>query len=221
MFTRSAGAEAAHKQWVSQGDRASNAAVAVQLIEQTTAVARRVGADFLCVDSARQVGRTFGERLTAALTQGFALGYEQLIVIGNDCPHLSVALLRQAMRLLASTDAVLGPATDGGVYLLGVKRAFFDADVWTALPWQTNKLGQCLASCLRGSGAELRILRTLTDVDDAHDLARLLPQLPAGPLRTRLHRLLRARRPAGVSVPLVYHAAFVGAPLSQRGPPVH
>ncbi|GAA3991429.1 DUF2064 domain-containing protein [Hymenobacter antarcticus] len=220
LFTRSAGGEAVHKRFVPHGTLAANAAVAAQLIARATEVAQQAGADFLCVESAQQVGRTFGERLTAAITHSFGLGYEQLIVIGNDCPQLSPGRLRQALHLLASADAVLGPATDGGVYLLGIKRAFFDAQAWRGLPWQTGKLGPALARCLRAARARLHILRPLADVDTAQDLAGTIAQLPAGQLRTRLRRL-RATPPV---LALGHPALRLATPalhLPQRAPPSH
>lgn len=220
LFTRSASGEAAHKRFVEHATGAANAAVAAQLIEQATEAAQQAGADFLCVESGQQVGRTFGERLTAAVAYGFALGYEQLVVIGNDCPALGAKQLRQAVHALETTDAVLGPAADGGVYLLGVKRNSFDAAIWARLPWQTSLLGKALAGCLLQNGATVHTLDQLADIDTAHDLARVLLQLPEGRLRTQLRRLravpqLRALRqlqdPTGALARL----------LPQRAPPAH
>ncbi|MDQ2770140.1 MAG: DUF2064 domain-containing protein, partial [Bacteroidota bacterium] len=176
LFTRSAGQDAAHKRFSSQSSRAGNAAVAAQLIAHTTAVARRAGVDFLCVDSARQTGNTFGERLCGAMQNAFASGYEHLLVIGNDCPQLDAARLRQAIAVLARTGAVLGPATDGGVYLLGVARTHFEASAWATLPWQTATLGRALARQLGASGAAVALLPALADVDNEQDLAHALRQ---------------------------------------------
>jgi len=220
LFTRSAGGEAIHKKLVSHGSRAANAAVAAQLIARATTVAQQAGADFLCIEAAQQVGRTFGERLAAAMAYTFGLGYEQLIVIGNDCPQLSSGRLRHALHLLASADAVLGPATDGGVYLLGIKRAFFDAQAWRGLPWQTGKLGPALARCLQAASARLHILRPLADVDTAQDLAGILAQLPAGLLRTRLRRLRATPLPPALGQP-AGRAIVPAAHLPQRAPPGH
>ncbi len=220
LFTRSASGEAAHKRLVEHGAGGANAAVAAQLIAQATAVAQRAGADFLCVGSSQQVGRTFGERLTAAVTYGFSLGYERLVVIGNDCPALDAGQLRQAMHALATAGAVLGPAADGGVYLIGINRKFFSAAAWTQLPWQTSRLGNALAECLRQAGAAVRMLGQLADVDTAQDLARVLAQLPEGRLRTRL-RHLRATPQRRVRRQLPRPTVAPTRRLPQRGPPVY
>ena len=174
LFTRSAEQDATHKRFSSKGSRAGNAAIAAQLISHATTVARQTGVDFIRVDSAKQTGNTFGERLSGAMQQAFASGYEQLLVIGNDCPQLDAARLRQAIVALARTGAVLGPATDGGVYLLGVARAHFDADNWATLPWQTAALGRALSHQLRATGAGVQLLPRLADIDNEHDLANAL-----------------------------------------------
>ncbi|MFD2784548.1 TIGR04282 family arsenosugar biosynthesis glycosyltransferase [Hymenobacter rubripertinctus] len=219
LFTRPAGEEAACKSF-GAGGRGADAAVAAQLIARATAMARQAGVDFLCVESGGQVGRTFGQRLAAALSYGFGRGYERLVVIGNDCPALTPALVRQAVRALETTDAVLGPALDGGVYLLGINRSFFESEAWAALPWQTAALGRALRQCLRQAGAACLTLRPLADVDNAHDLARALRQLPAGAFRRRLHRLRAAARPVAPALRPPRRPAAVAAPLPQRGPPI-
>ena len=219
LFTRSAGQDAAHKRFVSQGTRAGNAAVAAQFIGHATAVARRAGIDFIQVDSSRQTGPTFGERLSGAMQQAFASGYEQLLVIGNDCPQLDAARLRQALAVLARTGAVLGPATDGGVYLLGVARAHFDARAWAALPWQTATLGRTLARQLRASGATVQLLPPLADIDNEQDLAHALRQALPWALRRTLRRLR-----CGLVVPAPENQAPPARPGAapaqpRRGPP--
>ena len=218
LFTRSAGQDAARKKLVSNRADAANVAVMAQLINHATTTAQQVGVDFLRVDYSRQTGATFGERLSEAMQAAFASGYERLLVIGNDCPRLAVPLLLRALAVLESTGAVLGPATDGGVYLLGVARAYFDPAAWCALPWQTAKLGQALATHLEAAGAIVRHLSRLADVDNAHDLAQALRRPIARPLLRALRRLRQA--PA----PFLGRAAVGGQPASaaaqpHRGPP--
>lgn len=220
LFTRSAGEEAAHKQFLSHGGRAANAAVAAQLITHAAAVARRAGADFIQIDSGQQVGATFGERLVGAMRQAFGRGYEQLIVIGNDCPQLTAPLLRQAVAAVRQTGAVLGPATDGGVYLLGLSRARFATGTWAGLPWQTRQLGAALRRQLQAQGAVVLRLPGLADVDSEADLAQVLGLPLAGRLRRRLCRLRVRRRvgpePAGLAL-----RQRVRAAQPHRGPPAH
>ncbi|WBA43535.1 TIGR04282 family arsenosugar biosynthesis glycosyltransferase [Hymenobacter canadensis] len=217
LFTRPAGEEAAHKSF-GRGRRAA-AAIAAQLIARASATARQAGVDFVCVESGEQGGRTFGQRLASALAYGFELGYEQLVVIGNDCPQLTPALVRQAVRALHTTDAVLGPALDGGVYLLGLHRRFFEAEAWVALPWKTAALGHALRRCLHRAGATVATLRPLADVDTAHDFAGLLAWLPANTFRNHLHTILAAEKPARPMLRLRPMLLAEATTLPQRGPP--
>ena len=190
-----------------------------RLIDHAEQTAQQAGVDVLRIDSARQTGNTFGERLSGAMQQAFASGYEQLLVIGNDCPQLDTALLRRALGVLAANGTVLGPATDGGVYLLGVARRYFDAANWARLPWQTATLGHSLAAHLQAAGATVQPLPRLADVDNEQDLAQALRQ----PLRRRLLRALRRlRRPASARVAAHIQEALLpafAAAYPHRGPP--
>lgn len=219
LFARCAGQEAAHKQFVSHGGDGANVLAAAHLTAHAAATARQLGVDFLHVDSQQQHGRTFGERLAGAMHQAFAAGYEHLLVIGNDCPQLDLRLLRRALTALRQTGAVLGPATDGGVYLLGVARTYFDPSAWATLPWQTPSLRKALAAQLTQAGADyLPGLPELADVDNEQDLARVLRQ----PLPWRLQRALRQLRQAPTPTYRLRPTApepAIGAAHPHRGPP--
>lgn len=209
-----------YKRFLSHGTRAGNAAVAAQLIDHATTTATQAGVDFVCIDSSRQTGSTFGERLAGAMQQTFGQGYEQVLVIGNDCPQLDETLLRRAVTAVRENGAVLGPATDGGVYLLGISRALFEREAWLALPWQTAQLGTALLSLLRAQGASVNLLPALADVDNEHDLAQALRQ----PLTPRLQRRLRRLRTAVRAVVPVYLLAIQqvrAAAQPHRGPPAN
>ncbi|MBO2013020.1 DUF2064 domain-containing protein [Hymenobacter negativus] len=221
LFTRSARQDAARKKLVSSKGHGANVAVVARLIDHAATTAQQAGVDFLLIESARQTGVTFGERLSEAMQKAFASGYERLLVIGNDCPQLDVLLLRRALAALAEGGAVLGPTTDGGVYLLGVAQTHFDASTWAALPWQTATLGQSLAAHLETAGAAVQALPRLADVDNEQDLAQALRL----PLSNSLLRVLRWLR-RSIVTPLVWHSdrlpqpAFAAA-YPHRGPPDH
>ncbi|MDB5271252.1 MAG: hypothetical protein JWP58_4292 [Hymenobacter sp.] len=219
LFTRSAGEEAVHKRFLSQGKRASNATVAAQLIAHATVTAQRVAVDFVCVDSTQQTGATFGERLTGAVQSVFGQGYTHLLVIGNDCPQLDERLLQRAVAAVQSTGAVLGPATDGGVYLLGISRELFEKSQWLTLPWQTRQLGAALLQQLRHQGATVGRLPPLADVDDEQELAQAL-RLPLARTLLRRLRQLRATKNRALrpTEPRICRLAGLTA-RPRRGPP--
>ncbi len=89
----------------------------------------------------RQRGTTFGERITNAVADAFALGYRSAVVVGNDCPTISVSDILDAFRALESgAPRAAVPARDGGAVLVGVSREGFDPAGLTALPWTTSRL---------------------------------------------------------------------------------
>jgi glycosyltransferase A (GT-A) superfamily protein (DUF2064 family) len=219
LFTRSAGEEAAHKRFVSHATRSGNTAVAAQLIHRAEVTASRAGVDFVRVDSARQTGTTFGERLTNAMRCVFNQGYEHLLVMGNDCPQLTEHLLRQATAAVQRNGAVVGPAADGGVYLLGMSRAVFESQDWAQLPWQTAQLGAALLRQLRQQHTTASLLPVLADIDDEQGFAAALRRPLARPLLRRLRRL---RAPQLMALPADVTAADqrIGvAARPHRGPP--
>ena len=221
LFTRSAGEEGAHKRFLSHGTRAANAAVAARLIAHATATAHRAGVDVVCVGSHQQAGTTFGQRLTGAVRATFARGYDHLLIIGNDCPQLSEALLRQAVAAVQATGAVLGPATDGGVYLLGLSRTLFNRNVGQGLTWQTRYLAAALRRQLRQLGAGVHQLPALADIDDEAALAGVLRQRLVSTLHRGLHRLRTAERHRPRPFGAQAGPRRVGATRCHRGPPVN
>lgn len=112
---------------------------------------------------------SLGERMHHAFAEAFAAGAQRVLIIGTDCPGLTAAVLHQAGDLLTLHDVVVGPATDGGYYLLAMKR--LHDDLFANKQWSTaTVLAETLADATRLS---LRVaqLPTLTDIDSARDLA--------------------------------------------------
>jgi rSAM/selenodomain-associated transferase 1 len=78
--------------------------------------------DESCFQKAVQRGGDLGERMTRAFEEGFEEGYEHIIIIGSDLYDLQEEDLKNAFEKLEKSDFVIGPALDGGYYLLGMKR---------------------------------------------------------------------------------------------------
>ncbi len=115
-----------------------------------------------------QEGDSLGERLLAAFAAAFAGGARRVVLIGADCPGLSARILGEAFAALAENDLVLGPAADGGYYLIGL--ASPQPELFRAIPWGSS---QVLAKTLyRAKALSLatRILEELADVDRPEDL---------------------------------------------------
>lgn len=113
-----------------------------------------------------------GDRLVRAFREGFAEGRERLALVGIDCPHLDASILDEAMRGLDEADVVLGPATDGGYYLIALKSAQVEAleRLCLGVDWGSDRvLSQTLAR-IESLGLTVHLLRRLSDVDFPQDL---------------------------------------------------
>jgi uncharacterized protein len=115
-----------------------------------------------------QAAGDLGDRLADAVQSAFAAGGQRVVVIGTDCPELGANQLRQAFQLLEQHDAVLGPATDGGYYLIGLRR--FVPDLFRDIAWSTAEvLRQTVAAATR-AGLTMGYLAPLTDIDRPDNL---------------------------------------------------
>ena len=134
-----------------------------------------------------------GERINYVNASLCARGLSKQLFIGTDCPQMNVGYLERAARLLARHDAVLGPAVDGGVVLMGAGRP------WPPLgdlPWSSASLRLALMRRLAAEGWTEATLNTLTDVDSVEDLAAIARNLDSDsrPARQALNRWLQGRQ---------------------------
>jgi rSAM/selenodomain-associated transferase 1 len=124
-----------------------------------------------------QRGADLGERLLGATEDLLAAGFAGVCLINSDSPTLPAALLKRTVQALHSPGdrIVLGPAIDGGYYLIGLKHPY--RPLFDGIPWSTNKvLAQTLA---RAAALRLpvAVLPPWYDVDDAGTLQLLLHEL--------------------------------------------
>ncbi|TVZ53091.1 DUF2064 domain-containing protein [Dokdonia sp. Hel_I_53] len=145
-----------------------------ELNRQTIATARKTGISYVIFSENEQVGNTFGERFTNALTTVFDSGYDQVITIGNDTPLLSAGHILLAQEKLKQSALVIGPSTDGGCYLMGIKKNHFKPEQFKNLPWQSSKLGAIISDTLSRKRTNLYLLETLSDLDTYADLKQIL-----------------------------------------------
>src|SRR5260221_505907 len=109
-----------------------------------------------------------GQRMERAVCNAFAEGSSRVVVIGADCPELTPDHLHAAFRALESTDVVLGPAADGGYYLIGM-RAFLP-ELFRGIEWSSALVMEQTLAAARGAGAGFQLLETLHDLDRPEDL---------------------------------------------------
>lgn len=116
----------------------------------------------------KQRGNDLGERMLNAFKELFDQGFTRIIIIGSDCLQLKTDTLEKAVALLESNSAVIGPASDGGYYLLGLTK--FYPDLFIDKPWSTNKVFAKTIDDLINQGISYTLLEELNDIDDATDL---------------------------------------------------
>ena len=132
--------------------------------------------DFRCwlgsdLDYQEQPASDLGQRMSAAFESAFKCGIEHAIGIGTDVPTLTAAILQQADKNLEDHDLVLGPAADGGYYLIGMNS--LHPELFADIEWGTERVyGQTLAICTR-LNLKIAELPVLHDIDRPEDLGVL------------------------------------------------
>ncbi len=110
-----------------------------------------------------------GQRLAYALAQGLAAGFSPILMVASDCPGIAASHIEQAVRQLEQVDVVLGPATDGGYYLIGLNQLqpwLFEGIAWG----QASVLAQTIAIA-RQHALTVALLSPLGDIDRPEDLS--------------------------------------------------
>jgi uncharacterized protein len=122
---------------------------------------------------AMQTGNDLSERLSMAFSERFYFHRtEKIIAIGVDDPTLSRALIDDAFALLDSCEYVVGPAKDGGYYLIGCRALSFDPDVFTGIEWGTSRVLAETLQKIRALGSTMALLPERYDIDTVEDLER-------------------------------------------------
>jgi rSAM/selenodomain-associated transferase 1 len=118
-----------------------------------------------------------GRRMQTFFAEELALGAERVVLVGTDSPTLPLDFIDQALRALAAADVVLGPATDGGYYLIGVARRvppLFDGIAWGGSRVLLDTIRRAGEACLK-----LAVLPPWYDVDTRDDWWALCGHLAA------------------------------------------
>lgn len=140
------------------------------LTDHTLATVKKTQLPYFLSTERQQSGSSFGDRFTNAIQSVFDKGYERIITIGNDTPHLQTADIIETAKQLAEGKTVLGPSADGGFYLMGLHKSQFNASEFEKLSWQTASLLQEVSVLLSGESKQPIRLQTLFDIDDLNDL---------------------------------------------------
>ena len=121
---------------------------------------------------ALQTGADLGQRMANAFGECFTAGAKQVVIIGSDCLSIGPAHIQAAFEALSQTDVVIGPATDGGYYLLGMSR--LHTYLFENMPWSEPQLGAQTRQAIQAHGQTLTLLEELTDIDEWVDYERAM-----------------------------------------------
>lgn len=114
----------------------------------------------------KQSGKDLGERMKNAFTEGFEAGYSNIVIIGSDLYDLQKEDLEKAFSSLYNYDYAVGPAQDGGYYLLGMKS--LNSKLFRNKKWGTDTVLQETLQDLKNE--QLKLLEERNDIDTYEDL---------------------------------------------------
>jgi len=126
-----------------------------------------------------QRGVDLGARMENAFRKCFAMGYREVVVIGTDTPWMGAERVRRAFAELKANDVVIGPAEDGGYYLLGTRR--MEKEIFRGMPWSTERVLELTLKKIAALKLRKQLLRGDFDLDRPEDLrkaARMLKRRP-------------------------------------------
>jgi rSAM/selenodomain-associated transferase 1 len=119
-----------------------------------------------------QHGEDLGERMKHTFAESFKSGYNSICIIGTDCLEITEEILANAFEALDHHDAVIGPAADGGYYLLGMNQ--FIPELFDNKEWSTSSVGNDTIDDFRRLKYSYHLLPMLHDIDTEEDLPQYL-----------------------------------------------
>jgi rSAM/selenodomain-associated transferase 1 len=120
-----------------------------------------------------QIEGDLGMRMHHAILESKKRSFENTCIIGSDCPGLTSEIINSAFDNLSASDVVIGPATDGGYYLIGMKKSH--KTLFESINWSTSSVLSSTIEIANMLGLSYYLLPELSDIDTIDDLNRLLP----------------------------------------------
>ena len=142
-----------------------------------------------------QIGGDLGARMNQVSNTLLARGYRQVLLIGTDVPTLPFDHFKQALVSLENHDLVLGPACDGGCYLIGLKRTA--PELFADIPWSTDQVLRLTQENAARIGLKVSLIQPWRDIDTLADLEALIEACAAEANKPKNDRVFSSRT-AGV-----------------------
>jgi rSAM/selenodomain-associated transferase 1 len=116
------------------------------------------------------MGENLGERMKNGFLEAFSMNFKRVVLIGSDIPDLPLEFIEEAFTSLLEKDAVIGPSTDGGYYLIGFKDKSFSPRVFEGIPWSTKRVFEETMNVSKQEELLVHTLQPLTEIDTIEDL---------------------------------------------------
>lgn len=221
VFSQRAKEEAAAKKYRRGFCKGGGYSLAAGLIAHTLGETTRTGLPIIPCFSDKQKGEFFGERLANAIEEAFRSGVSRLIVCGTDTPNLSMRHLLSAAEQLRDENLVLGPAEDGGVYLIGLTKNSFDKDSFRKLPWLTSSVFEALCDYALLSGLTCTIETVEKDIDSFEAIAEWNHSGGANWFSSLIKKLTRLKQTIFYIFNSSQPSPFYTNSCRHRGPPAY
>lgn len=122
-----------------------------------------------------QTGKNLGRRMNEIINKLVSLEYSPIVIIGSDIPSLQTSVLEQALVSLKTCDLCLGPTSDGGYYLVGVRKPV--SSIFEGIPWGTDQVLDATLKKATNALFSISLLDVYSDVDTFADLTKLTMSL--------------------------------------------
>ncbi|WP_339864208.1 DUF2064 domain-containing protein [uncultured Algoriphagus sp.] len=190
-----------------------------RLQENTEEIAAQSGLPTFWIFDHEQEGKTFGERYAKAFDSLFKEGFDQVISIGNDIPGLDSSHILRAKEEFLNSETILGPAEDGGNYLIALSRKGFDKNSFADLPWNSDSLHHALKSWSCAKNDHVSQLEYLIDIDDFDSLARFKEYSESTDFTQFILQLIRSILAYSQAKKTFFKEVFISKDNPLRAPP--
>ncbi len=224
LFIRDPKEEAKNKHFAGEGRLGQSQNIAQALNQHALNLIKKTDLPYYILTSKDQQGNDFSEKFTNAFLEIFNKGYDKVIALGNDHPELSSAKIQAGADYLRDYDQVVGPAKDGGLYLIGMHFHSFAIHQFRNLPWQTGRLYDAFSQLAASNQNSCKVLEPLKDADNYWQLQAILTHLRARLNYQQLYQLITSIL-ASIEVRLIeftqkHNYQYAPLPFDLRGPPI-
>jgi hypothetical protein len=140
-----------------------------------------------------QSGNDLGRRMEHAFCRSFEMGFNRVLLVGSDLPDLPVSFFHDAFTRLKTDDAVIGPSTDGGYYLIGFRDRTFFPEIFLNISWGSPLVLEQTLDRFREHRDSVHLLPPWRDIDDFEDLMAFKKKHRLPPYRTKTAKYLHRK----------------------------